>query len=177
MMFFSFDSFALKLKKYSQDKIKEVVCGTWYGNTILIILLTLFVYYFGCVFFRLNNVISLIFYIVLMIILVVYISSRKIGFGLGDKGFCYGKAKILKGDFYKFSDIPFERIKYIDVKKFFSFTFVKVSFISDDLKLEKLKFCFNTYVFGFSLSEHKKNALVIRKKLEEIQKIVDKGDY
>lgn len=176
-MFFSFDSFVLKLKKYSQNKIKEVVCGTWYGNTILVIILTIIIYYMGCMIFRLNHILSIVFYIFLLFIIVIYISSRKIGFGLGDKGFCYGKSKILKGDFYKFSDIPFERIKYIDVKNFFSFTFVKMSFISDDLKLEKILFCFNTYVFGFNLNEHKKNAIIIRKKLEDIQKIVDKGDY
>lgn len=176
-MFFSFDSFVLKLRKYSQNKIKEVVCGTWFGNTILVIVLSILIYYMGCMIFRLNRILSIAFYIFLLFILVIYILSRKIGFGLGDKGFCYGKAKIFKGDFYKFSDIPFERIKYVDVKKFFSFTFVKMSFISDDLKIEKILFCFNTYVFGFNLNEHKKNAIIIRNKLEEIQKIVDKGDY
>ena len=176
-MFFSFDSFVLKLKKYSQDKIKEVVCGTWYGNTILLIFLTIFIYYFGCVFFKLNRVLYITFYIILFIILVVYISSRKIGFGIGDKRFCYGNVRFLKPDFYNVCDVSYDRIRYINVIKIFSFTLVKLSFISDDLRLKKLRFCFNSYVFGFSLNEHKKNALLIRKKLEEIQKIVDKGDY
>ena len=52
-----------------------------------------------------------------------------------------------------------------------------MSFIDETGKFRKLKFSYTSIVIGFSVDEQKKNGLKLLSKLEELQKVLDRGDF
>ena len=52
-----------------------------------------------------------------------------------------------------------------------------MSFIDSDGHFVKLKYYYTGIVIGLSTTLQKKNGLLISKKLKEIQKVLDKGDF
>jgi hypothetical protein len=54
-------------------------------------------------------------------------------------------------------------------------TRLRISFISDEGKLEKQKYIFSTFILGNN--EQQDNARKLTEKLIEVQKVIDKGDF
>lgn len=71
--------------------------------------------------------------------------------------------------------IPIDKIRSITVSKFLFNTSLKISFISEEGKLEKKKYKFMNFVIG--KPEMKENVVKVYERLVEIQKVIDKGDF
>lgn len=172
---FSFDAFCDKVKKCSNKKLLAIVYGNWYGNLIFLVIFFMILNYLLS--YMISNIwIYLICFFVLFLVLLFFVLNRKIGFGMAKNSFVY----VMFSYFYKIKkvqEIDFSNIKYLNVRKIWSFVLVDMSFIDSDGKLKKIKFRFNTMVFGLSLDEHKKNALNIYNQLILLQKLNDRGDF
>lgn len=174
-MIFSFESFCNKVKNCTNNILSSIVFGNWYGNTLILIVVFFILNYFMSIMIP-NFIVYIICYCLLLILFLFLVINRKIGFGMGKNGFVY----VIFSCFYKpkkVYEIPFDNIKYLVVRKNFSVTLVNMSFIDKDGRLKKIKFRFNTMVFGLSTHEHKKNSLNIYNKLIELQKQIDRGDF
>ena len=99
----------------------------------------------------------------------------KMGFGLSKNGFIYVKLSFFNKakEFYEFD---FEDIKYLNVRKLFNVYSVNISFISKK-RLRRVSFNFSSRVLGLDKIEYAKSNKVIRDKLMELQKIMDRGDF
>ena len=73
-------------------------------------------------------------------------------------------------------DIPYDKIKYISVYKFFNIVYIKVSFVNQK-RFEQLKIMYSLNVLGLRKSKQKENGKAIYDKLVEVQKVIDKGDF
>ena len=167
-----------KIKKNSEEKVKALACGNKQINVLLFIFIIL-------LFADLCNFLSIIFrtslffviYVIIVFFVGIYFGSRKVGIGLTENRLVYVIFKSFGYNEKKVYEILFDKIRSLDVKKIFNRTYVKISFISDVGKLEKIKFSFSSKIFGFPKEEVKKNTLEIYTKLSELQKILDKGDF
>ena len=113
----------------------------------------------------------------LCLALIVYIATRRACFGVTKSGFVYIKLKHFLFKEKDVFEIPIKRIKYLDVKKILGVVYVKLYFISNTGKFERLKFGFSSLGLGFNLQEYKKNYQIVYKRLMDEQKILDKGDF
>lgn len=175
-MIFSFESLKNKVKKESKDSIREVVLAKRYGNNCLLIFIYLLINYY-LIFIPVKSMyVYFLEFIVVLIIFCIIFNSRRVGIGLGKNSLVcvkFGLSYKVK----KVYNVSLDEIKYLDVKKFLSITLVNLSYIDDEGKFIKLRFFYNSIVIGLSVIEQKKNGLLITKKLREIQKVLDKGDF
>ena len=177
-MIFSFESFCNKIKRNSEELVRYVVRGAWYGDTIKAFLIFCFFnYFFFLTVLSYSVALYYILYVVILMILVFYIATRKMGFGLSKNNFVYVRFKHFGFKEKEVYEIPFDKIKYLSVRKVFGFIFVKMSFLSNEDRFERIKFYYSSIIVGFSISEHRKNANEIYKKLKEIEKVLDRGDF
>ncbi len=175
---FSYEYFLKKINKCSDDKIEHGVFGGWYGNTLYVVLIFLVVRYI--VFHLLRNVsfkIGMSVLLILWVILILYLVNRRCGMGIGRNRFVYIIFKPFTSNEKRVYDIPYEKIKYLDVKKFLGINFVKMSFISDIGKIKRIYFFFSGFNIRKDSIEIKKSSKEIISKLSEIQKVLDKGDF
>ncbi len=164
------------VKKFSEEKVKHVTFGEWMEYTWLILLVFLFVYdisfqLIGRLFFK----VWLVLIIVIFLAFLFYIITRKVGIGITENRLIYVRVSHIGYKEKKVFEIPFEKIRFIDVRKVINSVTVKITFISDVGKLEKLRFKFSTFTM-FS-EDFKKNSKAIYEKLVEVQKVIDKGDF
>ena len=103
--------------------------------------------------------------------------SRKIGFGMAEDKFVYVKFNHIGYKEKEFFNIPFENIRYLDVKKRFGSVMFRMSLIDHTGKFRRLNITFAPLVFGFSVTEQKYSGFEIYNKLIEIQKVLDRGDF
>ena len=177
-MIIGFEAFVDKVIKETGEKCKYVVYGTYSDHIILMMILAGFYTQFTMtMLFSSYALFFLITYILVMIFVLVMIATRKIGFGMSDSRFVYIKFKHFSYKGREAYDIMFENIKYLDVRKFLGMTFVKMSFIDGTGRFRRLKFRYAPIVMGLSVDKQKTNGLYIAKKLEEIQKVLDRGDF
>lgn len=175
-MIFSFESLKNKVKKESKDSIREVILAKRYGNNCLLIFLYLLINYY-LLFIPVSSMyVYYIEFIAFLIIFCLIFNSKRVGIGLGKNSLVCVKFG-LSYNVKKVYDVSLDSIKYLDIKKFLSLTLVNLSYIDKDGKFVKLRFFYNNIVIGLSTTEQKKNGLVITKKLKEIQKVLDKGDF
>ena len=166
------------VKKFSEEKVEHTIFGEWTKYTWVVILVFLLVYDLSITLFGRFGLQKWLFVVlIIFFIFSIYLNTRKIGLGVTKNRLVYVKVSHLGYKEKKVFEIPYEKIKYIDVKKFFSLLFVKMSFISDVGKLEKARFYFSTFYIGFASYDCKQNSLAIYNRLMEIQKKVDKGDF
>lgn len=100
---------------------------------------------------------------------------RSVGIGINDEGLMLIRLKPLKFEAKRVFEIPFDKIRSITVKKGLVNTRLRISFISDEGKLEKQKYIFSTFILGNN--EQQDNAKKLTEKLIEVQKVIDKGDF
>lgn len=175
-MLFGFESFCNKVKKCSDEIFRYIVYGNWYGNTWIVIGLFFFLFYESFFFIR-YFVIWIIFYFILLFGVTFYLGTRRVGFGVNKNKFIYVKFSHL---FYKVKKVwvvPFDKITYLNIHKVFGLKIVNMSFLSDKGKIEKIKFTYNNIVIGLSVTEQRKNAMEVSKKLLEKERELDRGDF
>lgn len=164
------------VKKNSEEKIDYAVFGVWTEYTFLAFLIFLFVYDLSIVLFGRFGIQVWLFIVLIMIFMFsLYFRTRKVGIGVTKNRVVYVKVSHLGYKEKKIFEIPYEKIKYIDVRKKLYLVFVKITFISDIGKLEKVKFNFSTFMAGSE--DFKKNSIGVYTKLVNVQKVIDKGDF
>ena len=177
-MIFGFESLLGVVRKNSEENIKNVVFCNWYGTTILALFIYLIIN--ELLFAVLKNFPIAIYYIAISILtfcLILYLSSRRAVIGCGKNNFIFLKLALIRLKATEVKEIPYEKIKSIDLKKFLIFYFLKISFINNTGKFQKLKITFSSFVFGLNNSDYKKSFKEVVNKLTEYQKILDKGDF
>ena len=112
---------------------------------------------------------------VLTIVFAFIAFCRSVGIGINDEGLMLIRLKTLKFEAKRVFEIPFDKIRSITVKKGLVNTRLRISFISDEGKLEKQKYIFSTFILGNN--EQQDNARRLTEKLIEVQKVIDKGDF
>lgn len=175
---FSYQIFCNRVRKHSEEKLKAIVYANWFGNTIIALVIALILSDFmSMLYIYSKNTIFLLFYWIIFSSFILYLSTRKAGVGITNNRIVYVRFRHFGYKPSRVFEIPFDKIKSITVSKILYMRFVKISFISDVGKLEKIKFLFNSFFLGFNMIEYKKNSNEVFNKLVEIQKIVDKGDF
>lgn len=173
-MIFGYESLLMKFRENSEEKVKSAVIGTWYGNTLMVLGITLFIILFmSCIIS--NMMVFNVLYLIFFISIYIYISTRRASLGITKNNFVYIRFSHL---FYKpkeVYEIQFDNIKDIKLKRFFCITNVVMTFISNDKKFRRVKFKFSSFVFG--MLEQKKTSKEIYDKLKELQKVIDRGDF
>ncbi len=166
------------LKKIGSEKISNVVMGSYSGNTL---------YYIGAIVLCLIITTNLsrifypfVMYIIFLISVFIICSlmlSRRMALGISENKILIvilGHVKLKDKDIYEFLT---DRIRYITVNKILGTVRIKISFISDEGRLKKIKLSYNTWGLFVGATEYKEDALKIYNRLKEIEKIVDKGDF
>lgn len=175
---FSYEMFINKMQRFSEEKVKNVVYANWYGNTIILFLIFLVIFDFlNVVVARINLTLYYIIYFTLLIGLFLYIGSRKAGLALTENRIVYVKFKHIGYREKEVYEIPFDKIKYLTVRKIFYMTMVNVSFLSNTGQLKRVKVLFSSNMIGPGASKFRENSKEIYAKLKDVQRIVDKGDF
>lgn len=175
----SYESFCNKINKIGGDKCKNVVLAKYNDKMLVIALFIIFFTYYSLnmVIFSGYRWFFLVLYIVVIIWILFMLFSRKIGFGMANDKFIYVKFNHLGYKEKEFFNIPFENIRYLDVKKRFGSVMIRMSLIDHTGKFRRLNISFAPMVFGFSVTEQKYSGFEIYNKLMEIQKVLDRGDF
>lgn len=161
---------------YSEEKVEHAISGLWNPNAWLIVIFFIFVYDF---LMNMLYVFGYIPWICCMIMIIVgffwYIQTCRMGIGLTNNTIMYIRFSRFRLKPKDINQIQLDKIKYIDVRRQFGNTYVRIHFISETGKLKKIKFAFSKVLLGSET--FRKNSLAITERLVEIQKIVDKGDF
>lgn len=175
---FSYEMFCNKMQRFSEEKVKNTVYAYWYGNTIKIFLVMIVLFdILRLLIGRVNGTLYYVLTICIVFIVFGYISSRKAGVSLSDNRLIYVKFGHIGYREKEVFEIPFEKMKALTVMKFFNVRLVKMSFISNQGRLEKKRFYFSSVLLGRNYREYKENSQRIFEKLVEMQKILDRGDF
>lgn len=174
---FHYENFKKAMQRYSEELVQEVVYASWYGNTWFLLLIFIISFDFLRLFLIHYLTIYGILYIFFLFCFVFYINTRKVGVAISEKKITYVQFKLFGFKDKKVYEIPFCKIRMISVGKFMHFRKVKLSFISSIGKLETIRFLFSTYVIGKDAKSFKENGDGIYKKLEDMQRVLDKGDF
>ena len=105
----------------------------------------------------------------------IFCFARRAAIGITDGGLLIMHFKMFRLESKKVYDIPMDKIRSITVSKFGLGITLKISFISEDGILEKKKYKFSTFVIGSA--EKRMFSENVYKKLVDIQKVIDKGDF
>ncbi len=175
---FGFESLLGMLKRNSVEKLNGGIYTKLYGHTIMAVLITLVLNDFLLMLFsRTIPALCLVTPFILLVMLYLYLVNRKGLFGVTNNNFILIKLKMFWFKEKEVYEIPIEKIRYLDVKNIFGLVFVKMFFISDIGKFEKVKLICSKIVLGLDRKEYKKNYKVVVDKLLEVQKVMDKGDF
>lgn len=175
---FSYESFISKMQRFSEEKVKSVVYGNWYGNTIVIMVIFLICYDILNFFVgRFSRPLYYSLFLIGLCFLTIYFSGRKAGIALTENRIVYVKFGHIGFKEKDVFEIPYDKIKYITVRKILFFNTVNMSFISNTGKLEKIKVLFSSILIGPGHSKFKKNSKEVYDELKKIQKVIDKGDF
>lgn len=173
----SFEMFLHKMQKNSEEKIKYAVFANWYGNTLVALAICLVLYDLVRLVAYVNYGLFIFLYFLILFLLFFYIETRKAGLALTENRYVYIKFKHIGYREKEVFEIPFENIRSITTHKFLNLRIVKMSFISNIGKLEKIKFVFNTTRMGIDKKRVAENSLKIYEELEQLQKVLDRGDF
>lgn len=161
---------------YSEEKVKHAISGIWNPNAWLIVIFFIFVYDFLMrVLFAFGYLPWICFMILIIVLFCIYIRTCRAGIGVTENTLIYIRFSRFRFKPYDINQINIDKIKYIDVRKQFGNTYVKMQFISETGKLRKVKFAFSKMLMGSE--SFRVNSIAITERLMEIQKIVDKGDF
>lgn len=162
--------------KFLNEDVKEYVLASIKFN-ILYAIIAYFVLFDLCtmVSVRINATLGVVLIFILSFLMFFILFSRRAAIGIYEDGLLIINLKALKVESKKVYNIPMDNIRSITVSKFGLGVNLKLSFISEDGILEKKKYSFSTFIIGSA--ERKKFAEDVYKKLVEVQKVIDKGDF
>lgn len=175
---FHYNQYCKLVNQYSEEKVKTQTICNWYGNTIFVALLAIFlndILFF--LLYRFHYYFYLAAYFLLFFFMIVYLCTRKAGVGFTAQRMLYVQFHHFGIKIKHYYEIPFEVIRSISVRKILNTYFISVSFIDSSGKLEKRKFYFAKRYIGFNSDEIIKNRLAIVHQLMEMQKVMDRGDF
>lgn len=175
---FSYESFKNRMKRNSEEKIKNVIYTSWYGNTILIIFsLILVVEILSYTIARINPFLYIVLYLLLFSLTIIYICTRKAGLAITENRIVCVIFNHLSFKEKEVHEILKDKIKSISVHKFLYIRFVNLSFINSTGKLEHKKLYFSSFMFGSNNKEFKESSNAIYDELKLLQKKIDRGDF
>jgi hypothetical protein len=129
----------------------------------------------GLIATRVNLKLGMVLIFIIFVVVPVVVLTRKASIGIGEDELMILHLKAFKVEVKKSFSIPVDKIRSITVRKIFSSVSLKISFISEEGKLEQKKYGFSTFIIGSA--ERREFAEKVYKKLVEIQKVIDKGDF
>lgn len=164
-------------KNNCKEKVLRALYGTTRGPIFIPVFMTVIISTFLLYAFAgVNVVVAIVLFILCYVVLMYIFASRRMGLGLTSDGLVYMRLRLINQKPKEVIVIPFERIKFLDVKKFLFTTNIKMSYINDDGKFKRLGVAYNPFVIGF-MSQQEMNGNIIRERLQEIQKVLDRGDF
>ena len=176
-MIFGYESFLYIFKKNCDKKVLRAVYGNTKGPVISYVIVTFFLsvfFLFG--FARIAMWLGFLLAVFCYVGLFAIIATRRMGLGLTEDGLVYLRLRLINQKPKEVVVIPFDNIRYLNVKKFIMTTHVTISFIGEDGKFRRIKLLYNALAIGFS-TQQEMNGNFIREKLQEIQKVLDRGDF
>ncbi len=176
-MFINYETFKSILQKNADDVIQYAVYGSWRGKTVRDFFIAFFIANF--LFFLFYRYIVVRYTLLLLTYFVLYfiLGNRRMGLGLGKKGFTFVKLRLLSLNPKEVDDIPYECIKYIHFTHFLFNCNAQISFISDQGKLKRIRISFSPIVIGLGSSKQRESFTAILQRLKEYQKELDRGDF
>lgn len=175
---FGFESFKNIMKKYSEENIKNVTYALWYGNTIKIILFSvIFVEFLYFIIYPLNPILYTLLYILTFCISLFYISTRKAGLAITENRVVCVIFRHLGFKEKEVHEILKKNIKAISTHKLFFYRFISISFINNTGRYAHKKLFFSSVMIGPGSQEFKINSQKIFTEIQEMQKILDRGDF
>ena len=170
----------VKLKRLFREndykKYKHIAIGSIREHLLKIIIIYLVAFDLAVMLsVRVHQGLGSIVMFILTMICAFIAFCRSVGIGINDDTLMFIRLKTFKFEAKKVFEIPFDKIRSITVKKGLLNTSLKISFISNEGKLEKQKYVFSTFILGNN--EQQDNARKLTTKLMEIQKVIDKGDF
>ena len=165
-----------KMMKFLNDSVNEYVLASIKGN-LLYLFVAYFIFFDLCsmVMIKINATLGIVLIFLLSMFLSVFSFARKAAIGISNDGLLIMHLKMFRLESKKVYDIPMDKIRSITVSKFGLSITLKISFISEDGILEKKKYNFSTFVIGSA--EKRMFVDSVYKKLVDIQKVIDKGDF
>lgn len=177
-MILGYESLRSKINKASGENCKNVILATYSKHFILLLLFVCFFTQFSFMMLLSSyRVFFLTMYVVIMLLILFVLITNRVGIGINDSRLVYVKFSRIGFRSKKVYAMDLDKIKYLDVKKFLGNTSVKMSFIDGAGKLRRINFRYTKMVFGISSSDQCKSGDIIRNKLIEIQKVLDRGDF
>ncbi len=173
---FNYESLINKMQKISKTKSEDIVyCNNETNNwkTLGIILVVLYFLFLLCR----NKMLVIFIYIILFIFMFLFIALRKASILLTEDKVFIVLFKPLGLVEDKIYELPLSRIRFLDVKSNFLFRKLKISFISDEGRLTKLKLRFASVLYSPGSKDYKPISKRVLTRLIEIQKIIDRGDF
>ena len=164
-----------QLKDNSESTFKNGIYGTYTGHTLLTVFLVILISSFVVSKTPIPNINFFVIYWLTIIIGLINILTRKCSFGMTSTGFIFIRYSHLGHRIEEIIDFKNSKIKYLDYKRLFNINYVVIIYENNRKKESKLKLLYLTKRFGFK--DHKNHANAISKKLIELQKVLDKGDY
>lgn len=173
----SFVRYLKLMDDYSEEKSNNKIICAWYGDTWIIFLIVIFFNDFLFSLLRNYYMMYVFIYGIILIWMVVYLITRKAGLGISNNRLVFVKFKHLGVRINKFEEIPFEKIRNINIRTFMGTSIVFISYISSSGKLEKIRVYYANKYIGFDSDEVIKNRKEITNKLLDMQKVLDRGDF
>jgi hypothetical protein len=177
-MFYTYEGIKNELRKNSESKIEYCIYGTYLGYTIYVIFMVIFLtsllaYGTKIVPFWLYMTI----YWTTILIGAFNMITRRLSLGMGTNTFTIIKYTRLLRHVGTIYEMKFSDIKQIEYKRFLNINIVELLFEDNTKKIKRIKIMYSTKRWGIGFSEQKESAKTISKKLIELQKVLDKGDY
>ena len=189
-MLFSYNRMFNDLKNNSELQIKNAVYGRYGGHTFIIMMIVIIASYYTINFLKLPNWLFFFIYWLTIIGGISEIISRKSSLGMTSDSFIIIKYFRLGHNIHTIEDanvilfntccieeIKMSNIKSIDYRKIFKSNIVTIIYENNRGKIKNIKLYYNDKRYGLGFDVHKKHASEISKKLIELQKVLDKGDY
>lgn len=165
-----------KMFKFLNEDVKEYVLASIKFNVLYAIIAYLVLFDLcTMISVRINATLGIVLIFLLSFFMCLVLFSRRAAIGIYDDGLLIINLKAIKVESKKVYNVPIDKIRSITVSKYGLGAKLKISFISEDGVLEKKKYSFSTFIIGSA--ERKKFAEDVYKKLVEIQKVIDKGDF
>lgn len=174
---FSYENFRLKMQRYSEEKVKEVVYASWLGNIWVLLLIIILLSDLLTLFLRSYSNVFWFTYFIILFILFVFAVAKKAGIALSESRIILVKFGTFGYREKEVYEVKFSAIKALTVYKIFSMRIVKISFIDSTGKFKKIKLNFSSFMIGPGSSAFKKNSQDTLNRLIELQKVIDKGDF
>lgn len=175
---FNYEKYKKRVQQYSEEKVKEVLYTTWYGNTWYMLLLAfLLLDIYSILFGRITYQLVWGLYFTSLFLIGLYLGTRKSSLALTPNYIVYVKYGHIGYKEKVAYEIMKDKIKSITVRKILNIVTVKISFISNRGKFETIKCLYYYKMIGPKMSELNQSNERAYKELKELEKVIDRGDF